>query len=204
MRDAVCTSQEIKAGYINRISFIQRLVDTFRELQWDHMAGLPFTKAMLTLPRHITFTHVSTNSTFFASFYKAAVQYQSALSFLRCWKSWDLTLIGKAGTKALPLDLYFPDCNFQVPEEQELGYFFQNFLLVFIVVFGQIYKWVHDTQRAASFPHVRIPLPTPKCYKHNSLLRSILSALSELQDEHRPPFGYISKGQEMPLSHRVP
>lgn len=113
-------------------------------------------------------------------------------------------LIWKAGTKALPLDLYFPDCNFQVPEEQELGYFFQNFLLVFIVVCSQIYKWVHDTQKAASFPHVRNPLATQKCYKQNSLLQSVLSTLLELQDEHWSPFGYISKGQEMPLSHRIP
>lgn len=168
------------------------------------MAGLPFIKAMLTFPQHITFTHVSTNSFFFTSFYKAAVQHQSALSFSHCWKSWDLVFTWKAGTKALPLSLYFPGCNFQVPEEQELGHFFQNFLLVFIVVFGQIYKRVHNTHRAASFPRVRILLPTPKCYKQNSLLWSVLSALSELQDEHSPPFSCISKGQEMPLSHRVP
>lgn len=38
----------------------------------------------------------------------------------------------------LPLDLYFPDCDFQVLEAQELGYFFQSFLLVFIVGFGQV------------------------------------------------------------------
>lgn len=37
----------------------------------------------------------------------------------------------------LPLDLYFPDHDVQVPEAQELGYFFQSFLLVIIVGFGQ-------------------------------------------------------------------
>lgn len=93
--------------------------------------------------------HVSTHSFFHTSFSKAAVQNLSALHF-HCWKSWDLTLTWKAETKAFPLDVYFPHCSFQVQEEQELGYFPLNFLLVFIV-FRQVYRRLHNTRRAA-FP----------------------------------------------------
>lgn len=165
------------------------------------MAGLPFVKVMLTFPRHITFAHVPTNSTFFTSFYEAAVQYPSAPSFLCCWKSRDLPLLWKAGTKPLPWGLYFPHCTLQVLERQE---FFPGFPRNVYCCFQAGTRGRHDTQRSAAFPRVRIPPPTPKCYEQNSLLRSVLSTLSEVQGEWSTPFGYISRGQEMPLSRSVP
>lgn len=82
----------------------------------------------------------------------------------------------KTWIKALLLYLCFPDCVFQVREDQELGYFPQIFLQVFAAGLGQMRKQTCDTLSTASFPRGGIFLPTTKHYKQSFLPQPVLLA----------------------------
>lgn len=131
---------------------------------------------------------------------KAAAQYQPVLQLPMLLKSWQLMLSWRAGTKLLPLDLYFPDHDFQVLEVQELGYFFQSFLLVFTVGLVRcrsecMSSMVSPYQDSSTYPKISY-----------AKFPAVVSSFHTVRTERWAliPFLCTSEGQEMPLSHHVP